>query len=66
MTTEFLITTLIVVLLPGTGVIYTLAAGLTQGARASVLAAFASPPRGQEAVPSAQNPACSCRFAGSK
>ena len=40
MTTEFLITTLIVVLLPGTGVIYTLAAGLTQGARASVLAAF--------------------------
>jgi len=40
MTTEFLITTLIVVLLPGTGVIYTLAAGLTKGARASVLAAF--------------------------
>jgi threonine/homoserine/homoserine lactone efflux protein len=40
MSTEFLITTLIVVLLPGTGVIYTLAAGLTQGARASVLAAF--------------------------
>ncbi|WP_394690133.1 LysE family translocator [Hoeflea sp.] len=40
MSLEFLITTLIVVLLPGTGVIYTLAAGLTQGARASVLAAF--------------------------
>jgi len=40
MTLEFLITTLIVVLLPGTGVIYTLAAGLTQGARAAVLAAF--------------------------
>ncbi|MGJ8571669.1 MAG: LysE family translocator [Hoeflea sp.] len=39
MTPEFLITTLIIVLLPGTGVIYTLAAGLTQGARASVLAA---------------------------
>jgi threonine/homoserine/homoserine lactone efflux protein len=40
MSIEFLITTLIVVLLPGTGVIYTLAAGLTRGARASVLAAF--------------------------
>ncbi|MEM5473569.1 LysE family translocator [Hoeflea sp. AS60] len=40
MSLEFLITTLIVVLLPGTGVIYTLAAGLTQGARASMLAAF--------------------------
>jgi len=40
MTAEFLITTLIVVLLPGSGVIYTLAAGLTHGARASVLAAF--------------------------
>jgi len=40
MSFEFLITTLIVVLLPGTGVIYTLAAGLTQGARAAVLAAF--------------------------
>jgi len=40
MSVEFLITTLIVVVLPGTGVIYTLAAGLTQGARASMLAAF--------------------------
>jgi threonine/homoserine/homoserine lactone efflux protein len=40
MSLEFLITTLIVVLLPGTGVIYTLAAGLTRGARASMLAAF--------------------------
>ena len=39
MSAEFLITTLIVVLLPGTGVIYTLAAGLTRGARAAVLAA---------------------------
>jgi threonine/homoserine/homoserine lactone efflux protein len=38
---EFLITTLIVVVSPGTGVIYTLAAGLSRGARASVLAAFA-------------------------
>lgn len=40
MSAEFLITTLIVVLLPGTGVIYTLAAGLTQGARASMLASL--------------------------
>jgi threonine/homoserine/homoserine lactone efflux protein len=38
---EFLITTFIVVASPGTGVIYTLAAGLSRGARASVLAAFA-------------------------
>jgi len=40
MTAEFLITTLIVVALPGTGVLYTLAAGLTRGARASVMAAI--------------------------
>jgi threonine/homoserine/homoserine lactone efflux protein len=40
MSVEFLVTTLIVVLLPGTGVIYTLAAGLTRGARAAWLAAF--------------------------
>ncbi|SOE17587.1 threonine/homoserine/homoserine lactone efflux protein [Hoeflea halophila] len=39
MSIEFLLTTLIVVLLPGTGVIYTRAAGLTQGARAALLAA---------------------------
>jgi threonine/homoserine/homoserine lactone efflux protein len=38
---EFLLTTLIVVASPGTGVLYTLAAGLSRGARASVLAAFA-------------------------
>lgn len=37
---EFLITSLIVVASPGTGVIYTLAAGLSRGARASVVAAF--------------------------
>src|SRR5437762_6341355 len=37
---EFLITTLIVVVTPGTGVIYTLAAGLSRGARASVIAAI--------------------------
>ncbi len=39
MTVEFLVTTLIVVATPGTGVIYTLAAGLSRGARASVVAA---------------------------
>jgi len=38
-TVEFLVTTLIVVATPGTGVIYTLAAGLSRGARASVVAA---------------------------
>lgn len=40
MSVEFLLTTLIVVATPGTGVIYTLAAGLARGARASVVAAF--------------------------
>jgi threonine/homoserine/homoserine lactone efflux protein len=39
MSAEFLLTSLIVVATPGTGVIYTLAAGLTRGARASVVAA---------------------------
>jgi threonine/homoserine/homoserine lactone efflux protein len=37
---EFLITSFIVVISPGTGVLYTLAAGLSRGARASVVAAF--------------------------
>lgn len=37
---EFLITSLIVVLIPGTGVIYTISAGLTQGRKASVFAAL--------------------------
>ena len=41
MSPEFLITTFIVVASPGTGVIYTLAAGLSRGARAAILAAFA-------------------------
>jgi threonine/homoserine/homoserine lactone efflux protein len=41
MTPEFLITTLVIVASPGTGVLYTLAAGLTRCARASILAAFA-------------------------
>jgi threonine/homoserine/homoserine lactone efflux protein len=38
--TEFLLTTLVVVATPGTGVLYTLAAGLSRGARASAVAAF--------------------------
>jgi threonine/homoserine/homoserine lactone efflux protein len=37
---QFLITALVVVIAPGTGVIYTLALGLGQGMRASVWAAF--------------------------
>jgi threonine/homoserine/homoserine lactone efflux protein len=41
MTLEFLLTTLVVVASPGTGVLYTLSAGLTRGAKASLLAAFA-------------------------
>jgi threonine/homoserine/homoserine lactone efflux protein len=41
MSIEFLLTSIIVVASPGTGVLYTLAAGLSRGARASVLAAFA-------------------------
>lgn len=40
MSIEFLITTLIVVAAPGTGVLYTLAAGLSRGARASIIAAI--------------------------
>ena len=39
-TVEFLLTSLVVVLLPGTGVIYTLAVGLGRGFRASIAAAF--------------------------
>ena len=39
MSTEFWLTTLVVVATPGTGVLYTLAAGLARGARASVVAA---------------------------
>jgi threonine/homoserine/homoserine lactone efflux protein len=37
---EFLVTALIVIVSPGTGVLYTLAAGLSRGARASIVAAF--------------------------
>jgi threonine/homoserine/homoserine lactone efflux protein len=36
---EFLVTSLIVVATPGTGVLYTIAAGFSHGARASVIAA---------------------------
>ena len=41
MSTTFLLTSLVIVATPGTGALYTLAAGLSRGARASVLAAFA-------------------------
>jgi threonine/homoserine/homoserine lactone efflux protein len=37
--TAFLVTSLVVVVLPGTGVLYVLAAGLSRGSRASVIAA---------------------------
>ena len=40
MSIEFLVTSLIVVASPGTGVLYTLAAGLSRGSRASAIAAF--------------------------
>jgi threonine/homoserine/homoserine lactone efflux protein len=40
MSWEFLVTSLIVIVSPGTGVLYTLAAGLSRGAKASVVAAF--------------------------
>ena len=39
MSTAFLLTTLVVVATPGTGALYTIAAGLARGARASVVAA---------------------------
>jgi threonine/homoserine/homoserine lactone efflux protein len=41
-TPTFLITALVIVALPGTGALYTIAAGLTRGTRAALLAAFAS------------------------
>lgn len=40
MTLEFLLTSLVIVASPGTGVIYTVAAGLSGGTRASLVAAF--------------------------
>lgn len=41
MSLAFLVTSLIIVATPGTGALYAIAAGLTRGARAGVLAAFA-------------------------
>ncbi len=41
MTPEFWITTLVVVATPGTGALYTIAAGLSRGTRASLLASLA-------------------------
>lgn len=40
MSIDFLVTSLIVVVSPGTGVLYTVAAGLSRGPRASIVAAF--------------------------
>ncbi|MFI2371758.1 LysE family translocator [Streptomyces sp. NPDC018833] len=40
MSIAFLLTTLVMVITPGTGVVYTLAAGLSHGRRASAVAAF--------------------------
>ncbi len=40
MSVEFLLTTLIIVATPGSGVLYTLSAGLSRGARASTIAAI--------------------------
>ena len=40
MTIEFLVTSLVIAATPGTGVLYTLAAGLSRGTRAGVVAAF--------------------------
>ncbi|MCA9876493.1 MAG: LysE family translocator, partial [Thermomicrobiales bacterium] len=40
MSTEFLITSLILVITPGPGVLYTLTAGISRGQRASVIAAI--------------------------
>ena len=39
-TVEFLVTSLVVVLIPGTGVVFTVSTGLLRGRRASVFAAF--------------------------
>ncbi|HEY0809820.1 MAG TPA: LysE family translocator, partial [Longimicrobiales bacterium] len=41
MSVEFLLTTLIVVITPGTGVLYTMSAGLSRGLIASLIAAIA-------------------------
>ena len=41
MSVEFLVTSLVIVITPGIGVLYTMAAGLSRGARAGVVAAVA-------------------------
>jgi threonine/homoserine/homoserine lactone efflux protein len=41
MSIEFLLTSLVILVAPGTGVLYTLAAALSWGARTSIVAAFA-------------------------
>ena len=40
MSVDFLLTTLIIIVSPGTGVLFTMATGLSRGSRASVVAAF--------------------------
>ena len=40
MSVEFLVTSIVIILLPGTGVLYTLATGLSRGLKSSILAAF--------------------------
>ena len=40
MSIEFLVTSIVVILLPGTGVLYTLSVGLGQGIRPTIVAAF--------------------------
>ncbi|KLN59113.1 LysE family transporter [Kiloniella spongiae] len=40
MTVEFLLTSLVIILIPGTGVLYTIATGLAAGRTASIAAAF--------------------------
>ena len=40
MSVEFLVTSIVVILLPGTGVLYTLSVGLGQGIRPTIVAAF--------------------------
>ena len=40
MSIDFLLTSLVIIVSPGTGVLYTLAAALTKGSRASIAAAF--------------------------
>jgi threonine/homoserine/homoserine lactone efflux protein len=40
MSIEFLVTSLIIAMIPGTGALYTVAAGLSRGTRASMVAAF--------------------------